>query len=129
MPLLAPFRKIFFYGYTFMLLGVGASGIFIAPWELTHIFQLPLASLSPEVQATMLTQYRFLKSAELSFGLFCYCFRADIFQRAKMRHLFVAMVYIGVGARVLSLLVDGRPNWAFIAFAALEFVTGTLMLI
>ncbi len=122
-------RRLFFYGYTFMLIGVGASGIFIAHWELTHVFRLPLSSLGAEVQATILTQYRFLKSAEFSFGLFCYYFRKEIFQGTSLRFLFVTMVFLGVGARVLSLFIDGMPHWAFLVFATLEAVTGILMLI
>jgi len=112
-----------------MLLGVGASGIFIARWELTHIFQLPLSSLSSVAQATILTQYRFLKSAELSYGLFCFHFRSEIFQNGGLRFLFVTMVFLGVGARALSLFIDGTPHWAFLMFAILEFITGLLMLI
>jgi len=121
-------RKLLFYGYTFMLLGVGASGIFVAAWELTRVFGIPLAGLDPRVRATMLNQYRFLKSAELSFGLFSLFFRERIFDEAAVRTLFVTMVFLGVGARVFSVVVDGAPHWAFLAFAALEFVTGIAML-
>lgn len=122
------FRKLCFYGYVFMFIGVGASGIFIATWELPHIFHLPLNTLTPHVRATMLTQYRFLKSAELSYGLFSFFYRNEIFAGGPVRRLFVTAVFLGVFARVFSVFVDGMPAWEFIAFAALEFVTGILIL-
>ena len=120
-------RKAFFYAYVFMFIGVGASGIFIASWELPHIFHLPLDTLTPEVRATMLTQYRFLKSAELSYGLFSFFFRHEIFAGQTVRKLFVAAVFLGVFARVLSVFVDGLPGWIWLAFAGLEAVTGVLI--
>ena len=120
-------RKLFFYGYVFMFIGVGASGIFIASWELPHIFHLPLSMLTPEVRATMLTQYRFLKSAELSYGLFAFFFREAIFAGETVRKLFVTAVFLGVFARVLSVFVDGLPGWIWLAFAGLEAITGILM--
>jgi Domain of unknown function (DUF4345) len=121
-------RKLFFYGYVYMFIGVGASGIFIARWELTHVFNMPIAALTPQVKATMLTQYRFLKSAELSYGLFGFFFRSQIFTGGAIRNLFVTAVFLGVFARVLSVFVDGVPAWEFLVFAALEFVTGVLIL-
>ena len=126
--MMAFLRKLFFYGYVFMFIGVGASGIFIAGWELTHIFNMPMASLAPQVKATMLTQYRFLKSAELSYGLFSFYFRGQIFSGGAIRNLFVTAVLLGVFARVLSVFVDGVPAWEFLAFAALELVTAILIL-
>jgi len=124
---MAVLRKLFFYGYVFMFIGVGASGIFIASWELPHIFHMPLNALTPEVRATMLTQYRFLKSAELSYGLFAFFYRDAIFAGAAVRKLFVAAVFLGVFARVLSVLVDGMPGWIWLAFAGMEAITGVLV--
>ena len=120
-------RKLFFYGYVFMFIGVGASGIFIASWELPRIFHMPLSTLTPEVRATMLTQYRFLKSAELSYGLFAFFFRAEIFAGETVRKLFVTAVFLGVFARVLSVFVDGMPGWIWLTFAGLEAITGVLI--
>ncbi|MFZ0745565.1 MAG: DUF4345 family protein [Terracidiphilus sp.] len=121
-------RKAFFYGYVWMFICVGASGIFIAAWELPHIFNMPMSSLTPDVRATMLTQYRFLKSAELSYGLFSFFFRNAIFAGGSVRKLFVIAVFLGVSARVLSVFMDGMPAWEFLAFAALECVTGILIM-
>ncbi len=121
-------RKVFFYGYVFMFIGVGASGIFIAAWELPHIFHMPLSSLTPEVRATMLTQYRFLKSAELSYGLFSFFFRNEIFAGGPLRMLWVTAVFLGVFARVLSVFMDGMPGWIWLAFAGMEAIAGLLIM-
>lgn len=118
---------LFFFGYTGMLLVIGASGILIAPWELTHIFSIPLDALSIEQRASILNQYRFLKSAEFAFGVFCITHRAAIFGGRLGLRVFLCGVFSGVLARLLSLLVDGMPQWAFLAFAALELVTGVLV--
>jgi hypothetical protein len=126
--MLAFLRKAFFYGYVFMFIGVGASGIFIASWELPHIFHMPLSSLSADVRATMLTQYRFLKSAELSYGLFSFFFRNAIFAGGTVRTLWVVCVFLGVFARVLSVFMDGMPGWIWLAFAGMEAIAGILML-
>lgn len=119
--------RLFFWGYTVMLLGIGASGMLIAPWELTHVFHLPLDLLDAAQRASMLNQYRFLKSVEFGFGMFCLLNRAAIFQPSVGLRLFLTGVFAGVLARVGSLLADGTPHWAFLAFAALEFVTGVLV--
>jgi hypothetical protein len=118
---------VFFWGYTGMLLGIGGSGILIAPWELTHIFNIPLDILSSEQRASILNQYRFLKSAEFAFGIFCVTHRTAIFDGGLSLRIFLCGVFAGVLARLLSLLVDGVPQWAFLAFAALELVTGVLV--
>jgi hypothetical protein len=118
---------VFFWGYTGMLLVIGASGILIAPWELRHIFSIPLDSLSGEQRASILNQYRFLKSAEFAFGTFCVTHRTAIFDGGLSLRIFLCGVFAGVLARLLSLLVDGVPQWAFLAFAALELVTGVLV--
>ncbi len=120
--------NIFYYGYTAMLLGVGASGIFIAQWELSRLFAVDLAGMGSEPAATLLTQYRFLKSTELVFGLFCWLFRHAIFAGGEARRLFFIGLFGGVGARLFSLITDGRPHWIFLLFAALELICGLLML-
>ncbi len=118
----------FYYGYTWMLLGVGGSGILIAPWELTHVFAVDLAGMGPGPAATLLNQYRFLKSTEFAFGLYCWLFRHATLAGGQARSLFLAGLFTGVAARVVSLLVDGMPHWAFLLFALLEFICGALVL-
>ena len=119
--------RLFFWGYTLMLIGIGASGTLIAPWELRTVFDVPLAGLSDSVQATLLNQYRFLKAIELAFGIFCLTFRREIFNRTTAHRVFLAGLFAGVAARLGSWLIDGTPKPVFLLFAALELVTGLLV--
>jgi hypothetical protein len=124
--MVAGIARIFFWGYTAMLLGVGASGVFVARWELTRVFSMPLVA-GTTVAATMLNQYRFLKAMEFAFGVFCASYRREIFQRARANRVFLAGVFAGVFARLLGWSTDGTPSIAFVVFAALELITGLLV--
>jgi hypothetical protein len=119
--------RLFFWGYTLMLIGIGASGALIAPWELRTVFDVPLAGFSDSVQATLLNQYRFLKAIELAFGIFCLTYRREIFNRTSAHRVFLAGLFAGVAARLGSWLIDGTPKPVFLLFAALELVTGLLV--
>ncbi|WP_168788288.1 DUF4345 domain-containing protein [Paraburkholderia aromaticivorans] len=119
--------RLFFWGYMLMLLGIGGSGIFIAAWELPHIFEVRLDSIDELHRATILSQYRFLKGIELGFGVFCWAFRNEIFLPRTASRVFLGGLCAGVAARVLSCIVDGIPTKAFIAFCVLEAVTGFLV--
>ena len=119
--------RILFWGYALMLVGVGASGIFIADWELSRIFQVPLSDMGALQRATILNQYRFLKSIEFAFGLFSLLYREEIFRVAKFKRVFLIGVFAGVGARSLAIVLDGVPHWAFLVFVALELATGVLV--
>jgi hypothetical protein len=118
----------FFWGYVAMLVGIGVSGIFIAPWELTRVFGIPLGSLESRTRATMLNQYRFLKALELGFGAYAVVFRREIFTVAEYHRLFLFVLFAAALSRVLSMVIDGLPTAAFIVLTVLEFVTGTLIL-
>jgi hypothetical protein len=119
--------RFFFWGYVLMLVGVGASGMVIAPWELSKLFEIPLGTLSETAQATLLNQYRFLKALELAFGLYCVGFRHEIFKPGLAHRVFLAGLFSGVAARLGSWLVDGQPRTVFLAFALLELITGVLV--
>jgi hypothetical protein len=119
--------RLFFWGYTLMLIGIGASGTLIAPWELRTVFDVPLAGFSDSVQATLLNQYRFLKAIELAFGIFCLTFRREIFDRTTAHRVFLAGLFAGVAARLGSWLIDGTPKPVFLLFAVLELATGLLV--
>jgi len=119
--------KAFFWGYVAMLIGVGGSGIFIARWELGHFFAVPLERLAPTARATLLNQYRFLKALELGFGGYGLIFYRQIFELPIPHRFFVLVLSAGVGARLLSLRVDGRASNYFIAVTVLEIVTGILV--
>ncbi len=119
--------RVFFYGYAAMLVGVGASGIIIAGWELPVVFAVDTDAMSAMDEATFLNQYRFLKSMELGFGLFCIVFRRGIFRDTRFYTLFLMILGCGVGARMVSVMVDGVPSWPFLVFIVLEAVTGVLV--
>lgn len=120
--------KVFFYGYVAMLIIVGGAGIFIAEWELRTIFHLDLASMAPDAEASLLNQYRFLKSIELGAGLFGLTFRREIFRGGDVLRVFLAFVFLGVFARSLAVLMDGVPWAGFLVFLVLELITGLLVL-
>ena len=120
---------ICFYGYVAVLLGAGGSGIFIAEWELATIFHLDLSALDEQSRSTMLNQYRFLKSVELGFGVLCILFRKEIFTAPQILRVFLIILFLGVGARTLSVIIDGMPHWAYIGFIVGEFITGVLVFI
>jgi hypothetical protein len=120
-------NAILFYGYAIMLLLIGSSGIFIAEWELKTFFHLRLEAMDGESHATLLNQYRFLKSMELGFGAFALLFRKEIFAEPKFNRFFLAILFAGVGARLLSMIIDGQPQMAYFAFTALELITGAVV--
>lgn len=120
---------VLFYGYATMLVGVGATGIVTAEWELRTVFRLPVDTYDAMTQATLLNQYRFLKAVELSCGAYLFLFRRSIFREPTHHGLFLLIVFGGVAARVLSMVVDGRPAWPFYAFTGAELATGGLVFV
>lgn len=118
---------VMFYGYAAMLVGVGATGVVTAEWELRAVFLIPIDTYEPMTQATLLNQYRFLKAVELSCGVYLFVFRSAIFRDATHHGLFLLIVFGGVAARGLSFALDGRPAWPFFAFTGAELLTGLLV--
>jgi Domain of unknown function (DUF4345) len=119
--------QIFYYGYTVMLLGIGGSGILIARWELSSVFSVDLAAMGSMPSATLLNQYRFLKSSEFAFGLYCWLYRRRIWAGGEARVLFLIGIFAGCAARALSIALDGAPHWAFQVFLMLELICALLM--
>lgn len=118
---------VFFWGYDLMLVGIGASGMLVAGWELPTVFAVDLGALGEVQRATLLNQYRFLKALELAFGLFCLAYRHEIFTEPRALWVFLAGLSAGVAARLGSWAFDGTPRPVFIVFAALELATGVLV--
>lgn len=106
--------------YSAMLVVVGAVGIFTPRWEFASIYGIDSSMWSLATQATMFNQYRFLKSVELGAGLFCLAYRQAILSGERAAALFLALVLLGVSARSIAWIVDGRPAPLFIAFLVLE---------
>ncbi len=118
---------VMFYGYAAMLVGVGATGVVTAEWELRTVFLIPIDTYDAMTRATLLNQYRFLKAVELSCGVYLLLFRRAIFRDPTHHGLFLLIVFGGVVARGLSFAIDGRPAWPFVAFTGAELATGLLV--
>lgn len=119
--------RLFFWGYALMLVGIGASGMLIAGWELPAVFAVGLDAMGEPHRATLLNQYRFLKALELAFGVFCLAYRREIFAQPRDLRVFLAGLFAGVAARLGSWVADGMPRAIFIVFMALELLTGVLV--
>ncbi len=81
--------KAFFWGYVAMLFLAGGAGVLLTRLELTRVFHLDLGTLSSLAESTLLNQYRFLKSMEIGFGLYCVVFREEIFTLRRFNRLFL----------------------------------------
>ena len=117
---IAKIASLLQFGYGAMMVVVGTAGIFTARWELETVFHTGLSDWPQAAQATMLNQYRFLKAVELGAGLFCLLYRPAILTGGKASALFLAIVGLGVFARTLAWIVDGRPATLFVVFLILE---------
>jgi hypothetical protein len=120
---ITPVALVMQLGYSAMLVVVGVAGIFTARWELATVFGIDPGSWSQDIQATMLNQYRFLKSLELGAGVFCFAYRADIAAGGRASRVFLAIVALGVIARSIAWFLDGRPATVFLIFLVLEALT------
>ncbi len=118
---------IFFYTYVLALLLIGGSGLLIAPWELRTVFHVDLDSMTAMNAATLLNQYRFLKGVEFASGCFSWRWRREIYSVPAFRHAFLVIVWAGVGGRLLSVFIDGKPQVIFLGFLIIEAITGILM--
>lgn len=121
--LVAILAALLHLAYSAMLVVVGAGGVALARWELATIFAFDTASLGAVGSATMLNQYRFLKSIELGAGIFCLLFRRGILAGRPEAFAFLALVAGGLIARTLAWIVDGRPAALFLVFLAGEILT------
>ncbi len=74
------------------------------------LFDLEIDGLAPRTEASLLSQYRFLRAIELSFGLWAMIHRAAIHTRRDANRLFLSVMAAGVAARLLSLALDGSPS-------------------
>ena len=118
----------FFYTYVGLLILAGAWGVWFATVDTKFLFHMDVKVLEPRSAASVVSQYRFLRAVEFGFGMFAFLFRREIFQRRAFNRLFVGTMAFGVWARVLSLVLDGRPYAAFDFFAGYELVGLILIL-
>jgi hypothetical protein len=121
-PTLRKASLVFFFAYVATLVAAGAWGVVGARVDMWVLLRLHLESLSPRAATNLLSQYRFLRAIELGFGSFALLFRREIYRVRAFNRLFLAVMGCGVGARLLSLAVDGRPSPSMYAFLGWELV-------
>lgn len=121
-----------FYVYVGIFIVAGLQGLLFPLWGPLKfevfarvIFGLPMPA---EDLASTLSHFRFMRSVELGFGAFALLFRREIFTAPKFNRFFLAVLFLAVGARALSWLLDGRPHAAYLGFMFGEFLVGLLVL-
>jgi hypothetical protein len=127
-------NTVAFYGYAlFLVTAGGLAGLFVPEWGPLDfevyarvVFRLELPA---EDMASVLNQYRFMKSTEFGFGLFALLFRREIYTVRKFNLFFLGIVFLGAAIRALSIVVDGTPHPAYIFFTCLETTIGVLILV
>ena len=113
-----------FWTYLLALLVLGTFGALAPAIELETLYGLDLGSWEAGERATLLHQYRFLKGFVLGFALFSFLFRREIFRRRVYNRIFLFTLFAAAVARMLSLVLDGRPHPSLIPLAAAEFLFG-----
>lgn len=112
---------VLFYGYVLLLIVAGGWGMLFGDVDQWWLLGMDLGVVEDEqVQANVLTQYRFLRAIELGFGLCAFRYRHEVFGAEGFYGLFLAIMALGVVARLVSILIDGWPNPIFLGFMALE---------
>ena len=113
----------FFYTYIGLVIIAGFWGAFINPYfDFKQLFHLDPSTLPDYSRINILSQYRFLRALELGFGLFSVMYVKYIFTKRSFNMLFLIIMGSGVMARILSLVVDGRPSNLFLFFLTYEFI-------
>lgn len=113
---------VFFYGYALLLIIAGAWGVVGARIDQRVLLGLDLNRLDSLTSASVVTQYRFLRAIELGFGIFAILFKQEIYTEPRFTHLFLYTMAAGVVARLVSLVLDGRPRKIFYFFIASEAI-------
>ncbi len=113
----------FFYTYVGLVCLAGLWGAFFnAHLDFALLMNLDTATLPEEVRTNLLSQYRFLRALELGFGLFALTFIKEIFAQPKFNTLFMAIMALGILARLASLMYEGSPNWMMYIFLGYEII-------
>jgi hypothetical protein len=119
----------FYYFYVGLLIVAGFWGAFINPeFDFRLLFNLDTDTLTDHQRINVLSQYRFLRAIELGFGAFAILFVRNIFSKKKFNRLFIFIMSAGVLSRIVSIVMDGNPNWLMLFFLGFELV-GVLVII
>jgi hypothetical protein len=113
---------VFFFGYVLILVVAGAWGVVGARVDMHLLLRVHLGDLPHRAQANLLSQYRFLRAIELGFGLFALRYWREIFRQRSYNQIFLIAMACGVGARLLSLALDGLPSVWMDVFLGYELV-------
>jgi hypothetical protein len=113
---------VFFFGYVVILVVAGAWGVVGARVDMHLLLRVHLGDLPHRAQANLLSQYRFLRAIELGFGLFALRYWREIFRQRSYNQIFLIAMACGVGARLLSLALDGLPSVWMDVFLGYELV-------
>lgn len=114
---------LFFYTYIGLVIIAGFWGAFINPYfDFKQLFQLDPYSLQEYARINLLGQYRFLRALELGFGIVSMLYVKNIFSERSFNSLFLAIMGMGVLARIISWLVDGTPSYLFMFFLFYELM-------
>lgn len=112
----------FFYSYVGLLVIAGAWGIWFARIDMPWLFHVHLETLDPVAQASLLSQYRFLRGIEMAFGVWALVQRRAIHTDRTSNRIFLLGMGAGVLGRLISLSVDGRPYWSMLFFLGTELL-------
>lgn len=113
----------FFYCYIGLVLLAGFWGAFLgADFDHQLLFNLDTSTLEGETRTNLLSQYRFLRAMEFGYGLFAILFTKEIFSLKKFNRLYLAIMFAGVLARLVSVVDDGSPSALFYFFLIFEFI-------
>lgn len=113
--------------YAVFLVGVGAYGMFYLHWELSTFYGLGPDHFQGKDGATLLNQFRFLKSIELVFGIFSLVYRRDILSGGLNCTIFLCGLAFGAFARTSSWIFDGTPHSSFIFYLFAEITVFCLV--
>lgn len=117
------FTYLLFYLYVGVFVFAGAWGAFGgASYDQKLLFHLDISIIDEIPRASLLSQYRFLRAVELFFGIWLLIFTTEIFTVKKFNWLFLLLLGGGVMARIISLIVDGKPLLLFYFFLGYEIV-------
>jgi hypothetical protein len=114
---------VFFVGYVGLLILAGAWGAFgPVRLDMRWLFDLDVDELDGGSAVDLSSQYRFLRGIELGFGIVAARHWRAIFHERRAGTVFLALMSLGVAARVAGLIWEGSPSWPFWFFLISEAV-------
>lgn len=116
-----------FYGYTAGLVALGVVGMVLPEIDLRLLYRTSLDPLPRAETVAILHPYRFLKGFPLAIGICGIGLRREILGTGRAGTAFLAVLFSALAGRILSVLLDGPPRPALLAFSAAELGFGTVI--